>query len=692
MVVSNKGCIFAIELKTNIMSKNKNLHSAKKEKNDEFYTLYEDVEKEVEEYKEQLKDKIIFCNCDDPESSNFWKYLSNNFTYYNLKKLISSHYDPNGNSYKLEISRDINEDGNIDKLDTQKIPFKGNGDFRSEESIEILKEADIVITNPPFSCYSFDTEVLTNHGWKYIKDVDISIDLIYSLNPNTNKIEIVKVIDFISSPVNGKLYHYHSHNMDFMVTGNHKMFTYYKDVNGNNRYKGMIEADKLKKSNLLKLSGFSWSGKHNDTFILPSTIKKEQYTRHDIIEEEKHIDMKLWCEFFGFYLADGSVRMTKNNMGNERYVVSIKQNKCNDEYVKTLYKNIGFECKVYKNKSGNNNYEVYSKQLWEYLKQFGKSEDKFVPRELLELDNVYLKSFFTGYINGDSHAGNNDIILSSKSKKLMDNLQEIILKLYGQISKVRKVDAIYNDKPYNYYMISLNRNIKHRDFAKYGVPDMVNYNDNVYCLTLEKNHIMLVRHNGTIGWCGNCFREYIAQLMEYDKKFLIIGNLNAITYKEVFKYIKENKLWLGHSIHSGDREFQVPDSYPLNSAGYRIDEKGNKYIRVKGVRWFTNLDNKKRHIDLIRDVLYKKYTPEEYHKYINYDAINVDKTNDIPVDYFGYMGVPITYIDKHNPDQFEIIDINPHFFTIVEQGLPKPKQLKLEGRKDPYARIIIKRK
>jgi len=111
------------------------------------------------------------------------------------------------------------------------------------------------------------------------------------------------------------------------------------------------------------------------------------------------------------------------------------------------------------------------------------------------------------------------------------------------------------------------------------------------------------------------FREYVAQLIEYDKKFLIIGNVNAISYKETFKLVKENKIWLGASIHSGDREFGVPDDYPLKAAGYRIDSKGRKFIRVKGVRWFTNLDYKERHEDLI---LYKTYNSDEYPSYDNY--------------------------------------------------------------------------
>lgn len=337
------------------MSKNKNLHSAKKEKNDEFYTLYEDIEKEVEEYKDQLKDKIIFCNCDDPESSNFWKYLSNNFTYYGLKKLISSHYDPNGNSYKLEISRDINNDGILNKLDTQKTIFKGNGDFRSDECVEILKECDIVITNPPFSL----------------------------------------------------------------------------------------------------------------------------------------------------------------------------------------------------------------------------------------------------------------------------------------------------------------------------------------------------------------FREYIAQLMEYDKKFLILGNNNAITYKDVFTYIKANRMWLGYTSNK-TMFFQLSDDY--EKWNYIKDDK--KYGNVPAISWFTNLDNKKRHIDLIRDVLYKKYNEVDYPKYDNYDAININKVADIPVDYFGCMGVPITYLSNHNPEQFEIIGLgisNSGIEIGVQPYKPEHKKYRKEIQKRgavdgdlymitngivdvPYARIVIKRK
>ena len=188
------------------------------------------------------------------------------------------------------------------------------------------------------------------------------------------------------------------------------------------------------------------------------------------------------------------------------------------------------------------------------------------------------------------------------------------------------------------------------------------------------------------------FREYVAQLIEYGKKFIIIGNINAVTYKEIFPLIQTNQIWLGPSIHSGDREFEVPSSYPLTAAGIRIDDQGRRYIRVKGVRWFTNLDFPQRHQALI---LHKKYRPEEYPHYDNYGAINVDKTADIPCDYDEVMGVPITYLDKHNPDQFEIIGATESEGRGFSAGLwdesSKVSQPLVNGERK-YKRIFIRKR
>lgn len=314
--------------------------AAKKAKKDEFYTQLTDIEKELRYYTSHFKNKVVFCNCDDPEESNFWVFFRDNFALLGLKKLISTHYEKGKRSYKMELTGARYEDGELKFDNFVKTPLKGDGDFRSEECIEILKEADIVVTNPPFSL----------------------------------------------------------------------------------------------------------------------------------------------------------------------------------------------------------------------------------------------------------------------------------------------------------------------------------------------------------------FREFVAQLMEYKKKFLIIGNINAASYKEVFPLIRDNEIWMGASIHSGDREFRVPDDYPLNAAGYRVDENGVKFIRVKGVRWFTNMDYPQRHEDLI---LYKTYNPDDYPTYDNYNAINVGVTKEIPRDYDGAIGVPITFLDKYNPEQFEILNANDFRKSdkvkVKAHGLIKDKEGAINGS-PKYVRILIKRK
>ena len=170
------------------------------------------------------------------------------------------------------------------------------------------------------------------------------------------------------------------------------------------------------------------------------------------------------------------------------------------------------------------------------------------------------------------------------------------------------------------------------------------------------------------------FREYIGQLMEFEKKFLIVGNQNAITYKEVFPLIKENKVWLGYGFKGGAAHFFSPYEDIATAGDHKKD-----MIRVSGVNWFTNLEIPKRNegMDLVC-----RYSPEEYPAYDNYKAINVDKTSDIPCDYEGVMGVPITFLDKYNPEQFEIIKFR--------KG-DDEKDLKVNG-KCPYFRILIRNK
>ena len=177
------------------------------------------------------------------------------------------------------------------------------------------------------------------------------------------------------------------------------------------------------------------------------------------------------------------------------------------------------------------------------------------------------------------------------------------------------------------------------------------------------------------------FREFIAQLVKYEKYFLIIGNINAITYKEIFRLIKENKAWLGINLGRGVSGFIVPEHYELYGTETKIDSFGNRIISPNNCLWLTNLDTSKRHEDI---ELTKKYYGKEsdYSKYDNYNGINVDKTQNIPMDYEGFMGVPITFLHKFNPDQFEIIKFR--------KG-DDEKDLSING-KCPYFRIIIRNK
>lgn len=284
------------------------------------------------------------------------------------------------------------------------------------------------------------------------------------------------------------------------------------------------------------------------------------------------------------------------------------------------------------------------------------------------------------------------------------------------------IATCYDSSPIAYTQLSMFPDIaekkianKNRKAYKIEISEVSDYNndgavdlaDVEYLLKNKKNAMRLLKGNGDFR-SEECiellkqsdivvtnppfslFREYVNQLIEYKKKFIIMGNQNAITYKEIFSLLKSNIIWLGVSIHSGDREFRVPNNYVIRSKSLRIDNQGNKYIRVVGIRWFTNLDYKQRHENL---PFYRKYNEYDYPKYDNYNAINVDKTKDIPEDYFEEMGVPITFLDKYNPEQFEIVDgIGRYSILDNEQTKKAGKYLSMINGQAKYFRIIIRRR
>lgn len=334
-----------------------------------------------------------------------------------------------------------------------------------------------------------------------------------------------------------------------------------------------------------------------------------------------------------------------------------------------------------------------------------KKDEFYTQLEDIEKEMKYYKNFFNGktvFCNCDDPYESNFFKYFAMNfnhlglKKLIATCYATSPVMYTQISLFDNNEGLTQKsdkkKPYKVEISEV------RDENGDGAVDL---SDVEYLLKNDKNVLTLLEGDGDFR-SDECiallkesdvvvtnppfslFREFVAQLMEYNKKFIIIGNQNAITYKEIFPLIMKNKMWYGASIHSHGRDFKVPADYPLQAYEFRTDADGNKYINVKGVRWFTNVDYKERHENLI---LYKKYTPDAYPKYDNYDAIEVSKTADIPCDYDGVMGVPITFMDKYNPEQFEILgDSRFH------DGQDFSDDINIINGKTLYRRLLIRRK
>ena len=576
---------------------NSALLNAKTNKNDEFYTLISDIDEELEHYEDFFEGAVVYCNTDDFYKSNFAKYFIENFKRLGLKKLICTAYSEF--SYKVEVVDVI--DGQPVFADVLLERLKGNGDFRSEECVALLKEADIIVTNPPFSCYSEDTEVLTDAGWKLFEDVE-KTDKILSVDINSREFKYVSIRRFYKKEVNDYLLHFHKRGMDFLVTDNHRMivdnsFVYAREVRG----KLPVKFFQYQNNNTVK------------EFVLPAAFQKEQYTRKGKSVKAKRIDIKHWLEFFGFWIADGYCRT------GTRYVTGIKQNKANDAYVKQIFDNIGFPCKVYKNNTGNNNYEVYSKQLWSYLRQFGGSTERFIPRWILNLNKELLYYLLKGYLKGDSSCINDKMVLGSVSRQLCDDIAELVLKVEGRI--INFIPTKSKGNPF--WKASYSLKNQSRFNIIYPEPEKVPYEGNIYCLELEENHTMLVRRNFISNWSGNSFRDYMNLLIKYDKKFIILGNQNALTCKEIFPLIRDRKIWLGVTKKGSNCWFELPDHY---TKWHKI-KNGKKYAQVNTITWFTNIDHGVKNPSL---QLKEKYDDYNFVLYDNYDAVEISKVKDIP--------------------------------------------------------------
>ena len=296
-----------------------------------------------------------------------------------------------------------------------------------------------------------------------------------------------------------------------------------------------------------------------------------------------------------------------------------------------------------------------------------KNDEFYTRIEDIEKELKYYKDFFKGkvvYCNCDRADGENR---SNFFVYFVENFKEFGLK--------RLICTSYN---------------------KGGKGRLCIYNDNT-----NLNNIIDMDGDGDfrseecIKWLEECdvvvtnppfslFRDFVAQLVKYGKKFLIIGNMNAITFKEIFPLIKENKLWVGISTFNNGMYFAIPNDYEYKDTyKFKREIDGKKVMRVASICWFTNIEHSKLNLPLD---LYKKYNPKDYPKYDNYNAINVDKVTDIPMDYDGVMGVPITFLDKYCPTQFEIVGIHGNCYDYTKPQ----KSLTINGKK-VYKRIMIRK-
>ena len=336
------------------------------------------------------------------------------------------------------------------------------------------------------------------------------------------------------------------------------------------------------------------------------------------------------------------------------------------------------------------NDEFYT-QLVDIEKELKHYKEHFKGKTIFcNCDDPYESNFFKYFAMNFNHLG---------LKKLICTCYDTSPLAYTQLSLFDDLEKTYPNNNRKAYKIEISEVDDYNNDGAYDLSDVE------YLLKNKKNTLSLLKGDGDFR-SEECvellkeadivvtnppfslFREYLAQLVEYNNKFLIIGNQNALTYKEVFSHIKNNKIWLGY--HSGDMAFTVPDYYEARETRFWIDETGQKWRSLGNICWFTNLDTTKRHEEL---TLYRQYSPGEYPKYDNYNAINIDKVTDIPYDYNGYMGVPITFLDKYNPEQFELLGImntGEENKGIRYEGTPHGRPL-VNGV-EKYLRVLIRRK
>lgn len=346
-----------------------------------------------------------------------------------------------------------------------------------------------------FQGFSSDTQVKTNHGWKNIQDVSVKYDKVLAFDPKSFELHYIKPKEVRTKNVSGYLYRFEHNAADLLVTERQALFL---KRSAPSEYWEHLPAEEIRMTYVMPLREFYYSGDDDtgtETFCLPEGDGKENES-----PRPKDIPMTPWLEFFGFWLTCGYYQIAESEM---KYAVGIKRRKDDDAYVLRLFERIGFPAEMYR-KDGCTYYETHSQQLWEYLSEFGELGERYVPYEFLELNTHYLETLLLGCEMGNVRIYENFIVYVSQSKKVIEAIQELILKIYGLIARMHYLYIPIKGQPVRHWYIRActNGDIAHWT-AQYQKPKRQKYQELVCGLVLEKNWPMLTRRNDVIIFSGS---------------------------------------------------------------------------------------------------------------------------------------------------------------------------------------------
>lgn len=466
-----------------------------------------------------------------------------------------------------------------------------------------------IITNPPYKCYDSETQCFTKRGWLNYWDLKDE-DVILTVNPYTNELEWSEINEIIIRDIfpEEKMFHFKKNHMDIMVTEGHRMFAHRKKVEKlATKENDLIKSEDIRSTHYIPRLGYKWKGEYVEDFILPG-VNGFAYAQ-PTYKESIRIKMDVWLDFFGLWLADGCCRHTLNSQGNQRKSVYIKQSIKTAQRVREILDKLPFNYKESKPEFKNKktpciNFVINNEQLWSYLKQFGKSQDKFIPNNIKDLCVEQINRFLDSYFFGDgsiyktSENESAGRIFRTTSKKLVEDIQEMLLKT-GYLSHISKTYAGYSSESgKNVWMICENRNSVYTGYTfpsnKNGCCE-IKYEGKVWCVNLKKNGVFLLRRNGNEFFCGNCALEFVEKALDLvgdGKKvcmFLKVQFLEGKARKKLFETNPPRRIWVSSSrlLCAKNAKFDEMRAGGGSAVAYAwfVWEKGYKGETV--VKWFN---------------------------------------------------------------------------------------------------------